>query len=159
MRPFVIVCSCALLAALMIPRDANGDTLSTIVRFSTINNFTSGSTDGGCSDAVGPAIPAHKALAISDIRCTATLGLVPPPNTEMFWVGLVDGSGCSGGSVYDATFASVEGLRDSPTLPRVVVTQLSVRALRTASLNPGSLVQVICDFTGTFKPARSPRRP
>lgn len=125
------------------------------VRLSSVNNFNDSShpLEGGCQPASGFTIPSGKAFAIYDIRCRVGLGLVPPPNAETFWLGLVDGANCSGLSVYDATFGSVEGLRDSPTLPRVVKDRLTVVVKRTAALNgegPTEMVQVVCDFAGVI---------
>jgi hypothetical protein len=147
----VILTAILISSCLMVTEIANAGSLKLgqIVRLSSINNFSTATNDGGCSDAIGATIPAGKAFVIYDVRCTVGLGLVPPPNEETFWLGLVDGNSCSGGSVYSATFNSVDGLRDSPTLPRVVEDKLTVRVKRTASLNSGT-VQVVCEFTGIF---------
>jgi len=149
----VILTAILIFSCLMVTEIANAGSvkLGQIVRLSSINNFSPATNDGGCSDAIGATI-STKALAISDIRCTVGLGLVPPPNTETFWLALVDGNACSGRSVYSATFDSVGGLRDSPRIPLVVEDNLTVRVKRTASLNSGT-VQVVCEFTGIFATA------
>ena len=92
-------------------------------------------------------------FAIQDIVCRAGTGLTPPQNEETYWVSIVDGSGCSGFTVFTASFASNEGLRHSPNLPLGTSEQMSVRVLRTADNNGGGFAQVNCTFTGTFEKA------
>ena len=123
--------------------------LAPTVRLGSLNNFATGVLDGDCSTTGSFTVPSGQVLAIYDIRCTAGMGLVPPPIQETFWLALVDGAACSGSAAYVATFASVDGLRDSPTLPLVVKDRLTVRVLRTESLNTET-VQVSCDFVGVL---------
>jgi len=156
--PRIILVTILIFGCLVLPEMANaqGIKLASIVQLISVNNFNkSDPKNGGCEPAYGSAIPIPKgkAFAIYDIRCTVGYDGAPPEQEEAFFVRLVDGAGCSGGSVYSATFSSVDGLRDSPTLPRVVEHQLTVAVKRAQSLNPSinGWIQVVCEFTGTFE--------